>query len=145
VPQLYARGEAAGLGINVWFMLVDPDNPEAFQHGLVTAYPDLDPKPSYIAYQTLAEQLTSTDYVQRLGVSEVVPQQIEAYEFWEQKRLQRVVVAWSNDESSYTMGLAGVCLTVIDKYGVENGPICDGGDGIIEVSIGPSPVYLRLP
>lgn len=148
VPQLYARGEAAGLEINIWFMLVDPENPWEFQHGLVYENENLDPKPSYGAYQTLAEQLTSADYVRTLDASETGSGEIEAYEFAGEGS-ERIIVAWTNDHTSHTLALAGGCLTVVGKYGAESGPICDGADGVVDgvihVAIGPSPAYLHLP
>jgi hypothetical protein len=143
VPRLYARGEAADLKTNIWFMLVDSENPYDYKHGLLEN--DLEPKPAFAAYQVLAEQLTSADYVRTLAPNETGSEQIEAYEFLCEEGPERVIVAWANDESNHIMVLAGSCLTITDKYGVESDPICDGGDGVIEVSIGPSPVYLRVP
>ena len=147
VPQLYARGDAADLEINVWFMLVDSENPYDLKHGLLET--NLEFKRSYTAYQVLAEQLASAEYVRTLGLNETGSEQIEAYEFREKEGSERIIVAWSNDDANHTMALAGSCLTSTDKYGVEGAPVCDGddgrGDGVIQVSIGPSPVYLRLP
>jgi hypothetical protein len=147
VPQLYARGEAAGLDINIWFMLVDSEIPDDLKHGLLET--DLEPKPAYTAYQALAEQLTSAEYARTLGLNETGSKQIEAYEFSVGEGVGRVLVAWTNDELEHGMSLVGSCLTVTDLYGVEDGPVCDGddgqADGVIQVTIGPSPVYLRLP
>jgi hypothetical protein len=117
----------------------------ALKYGLLGT--NLSPKPSYYAFSTVARQLASAESVGPLGLSETGSGDIEAYEFLATDGLIRIVVAWSNDDLNHAMSLTAGCLLVVDKYGGER-QVCDEHDGVVdgrvEVSVGPSPVYLRL-
>ena len=77
VPQLYARSMAAELIPTIWYELVDTVHVGQYKHGLLTS--DLQPKPTYHAYQTLARQLGGTNYVRVLDHTDTGSDQIEAY------------------------------------------------------------------
>ena len=145
VPQVYARSRAAGLEFSIWYMLYDVDEVWAWDYGLLDA--NLNPKLSHQAYLTLGRHLLGTDYSRTLSLSETGSNEIEAYEFLERNTTERVVVAWSNDGVDYQMRLRGASLVRVGKYG-DKVTIYDGddgqADGYVVVTIGPSPVYLRL-
>jgi hypothetical protein len=144
VVGVNTRSQAAGLDFTIWFMLYDWAD-------LVTKYglldENYDPKPSHQAYLTLGQQLALADYSRTLTSNETGSDQIEAYEFLERDGTHRIVVVWSNDGLNYPMTLPGPSLVKVGKYGDE-ATIYDGDDGSVDgkvvVTIGPSPVYLRL-
>jgi hypothetical protein len=59
----------------------------------------------------------------------------------------RIILAWTNDEKEYPLLIRADELVQVDKFGVEE-TVRDGDDGrvdgAIRLSIGPSPVYVRL-
>jgi len=142
VAQVFVRGASAELYPVIWFMLHDsPWDPRSW--GLVDL--ELNPKPSYYAFQTLTTQLFRADYARTLGPEETGSEQVEAYEFTTPGHT--IVVAWTNDDGTHELALEAVQVKVVDKFG--NGTIVyDGDDGLIDgrvhVWTGPSPVYLRL-
>ena len=145
VPKVFARSMAAGLEITIWYKHIDDSDLGVMMWGLLN--PDLSPKPSNTAYQTLARQLAPAEYVRTLGVDEIGTDQIEAYEFAALDGSATIVVAWTNGESNRELVLESDAVVVVDKFGAET-QIRDGddgaADGLITLSIGPSPVYLRL-
>jgi phosphoribosylpyrophosphate synthetase len=74
--------------------------------------------------------------------------QIEAYEFLTRDGSSRIIVAWTNDNLSHAMSLTADQVVTVDMYGSQT-TIDDGDDGkvdgYVKVTVGPSPVYLRLP
>jgi hypothetical protein len=152
VPQVFVRSMAAHLEFTVWFKLIDDDTLGAPKWGLLTA--ELNPKPSYQAYLTLARQLFPAEYARTLPAAETGTEHIEAYEFLPSDGLgwlgasgpSRIIVAWTDDELDHTMTLQTGQLIMADKYGAET-LIRDGDDGrvdgLVQVHIGPSPVYLH--
>jgi hypothetical protein len=143
VPQLYARSEEAGLDMTLWWWLYDGSN-IVMECGLMED--DGDPKPAYFAFQTLASELSSTEYVGSLPPAVTGSDGIEAYEFETVKGSIRVIVAWTNDKREHTMSLDIEEIVLVDKFG-DSTLITDGDDGKIdgkvEATVGPSPVYLR--
>lgn len=145
VPQVFARSMAAGLQITIWFRLIDEEGLGARKWGLVDA--DLTPKPSYYAFQTLAQQLGPTDYVRTLTPADTGTGAIEAYEFASHYGSDRIIVAWTEDGLYHQITLIGIQVVVVDKFGGQT-PVWDGDDGAVDgkvrVNIGPSPVYLQV-
>jgi hypothetical protein len=144
VPQLYARSKAAGLDFTVWWWLWDWSTIES-KCGLLMA--DGTPKPAWDAYQTLAAQLTSTEYARTLPATETGSSQIEAYEFRTIDGSYPILVAWTNDGSNRVMSIQAEYVVVIDKQG-NGAEVRDGddgnADGRVQVTIGPSPQYVRI-
>lgn len=143
--KVFVRSMTIDLKATIWFKLIDDAGVGALKYGLLGT--NLSPKPSYYAFSTVARQLASAESVGPLGLSETGSGDIEAYEFLATDGLIRIVVAWSNDDLNHAMSLTAGCLLVVDKYGGER-QVCDEHDGVVdgrvEVSVGPSPVYLRL-
>lgn len=152
VPQVFVRSMAADLEFAVWFKFIDDHTLGVPKWGLLTT--ELNPKPSYQAYLTLARQLFPAQYVGTLPTAETGTEHIEAYEFLPSDGLgplelgdpSRIIVAWTDDELNHTMALQTGQLVMADKYGTET-LIRDGDDGrvdgLVHVPIGPSPVYLH--
>ncbi|HSJ57254.1 MAG TPA: cellulase family glycosylhydrolase [Anaerolineae bacterium] len=138
VPQVIARSRSVDLDTVIWFSLVDSSVLGAQLWGLVD--PAYIPKPSYTAYQVAVDQLRWTTFVQTVRADG----EMEVYEF--ETSRARVVVAWSNDDLSHDLALDAAQLVRVDKSGNET-VIRDGDDGledgVIHVTIDPSPVYLR--
>jgi len=142
VVQVYARSKAAELLTTIWFWLADTDAYGEYKYGLLN--PDLSPKPSYTAYQTLAGQLTDAQYVRTLSPEETGSAEIEAYDFFLLGGSTRIVVAWTNDGLDHDMAFQASQVVVVQKDGSQASSYDDDGDGWVHVSIGPSPVYLRM-
>ena len=143
VVQGFVRSMTTDMDLVIWFTLadqaVDPRN-----WGLVDV--DLNPKPSYYAYQTLTTQLSGADYVGKLGLEETSSVLVEAYEFATPAG-HTVIVAWVNEDVTVKLVRPASQVTAVDKFGSET-IVYDGDDGVVDghvhVSVGPSPVYLRI-
>jgi len=100
-----------------------------------------------LSAEIMVRQLAPAEYVRTLGVNETGTDQIEAYEFAALDGSATIVVAWTNDESNRELVLESDAVVVVDKFGAET-QVRDGddgaADGLTTLSIGPSPVYLRL-
>jgi hypothetical protein len=153
VAQVFARSMSAGFPFTTWWTFYDI-GAGTDTTGLLDA--DFEPKPAYGAYQTLAQQLGEADFVRTWTEAETgAPlMEVEAYEFapgpgvtWPDGAA-RIVTAWTNDETEHTLVVPVASLVQVDKYGDET-PVHDGDDGHvdgqIDLALGPSPVYLRLP
>jgi Cellulase (glycosyl hydrolase family 5) len=143
VVQSFVRSMTADLYPVIWFTLLDSDwDPRNW--GLLDMY--LNPKPSYYAYQTLTNQLSRANFVRALGPEATGPILVEAYEFASPTG-QAIIVAWVNDEVNVNLTQMASEISVVDKFGSET-IIYDGDDGQMDgrvhVSVGPSPVYLRI-
>jgi len=136
---------AADVKPTVWFMLSEEAGPGSWKYGLLDS--NLSPKPSYHAFTTLVQQLSPTHYARTLDSTETGSKQIAAYEFLTWVGSTRIIVAWSTDESNHQMQLSTDRVVMVDKFGGET-TIYDGDDGAVDgyvqVTLGPSPVYLRM-
>lgn len=151
VVQVFARSMAADFRFAIWFQFVDDGELGTHKWGLVNEY--YYPKPAYEAYQTLARQLGGTAFVRTWPEGKTGSGAIEAYEFQQGENMawpdgtEHIVVTWTNDEEEHLLAVEGDELVQVDKYGAETW-VQDGDDGqvdgVIELTIGPSPVYLRL-
>jgi len=143
VVQSFVRSMTTDLYPVIWFTLLDSDwDPRRW--GLLDIY--LNPKPSYYAYQTLTNQLSRADYVGELGSKETSSILVEAYEFATPAG-HTIIVAWVNDVTTVKLAYPAPQVIVVDKFGDET-IVYDGDDGLVDghvqVSVGPSPVYLRF-
>jgi hypothetical protein len=145
VAQVYARSAAAELTPTIWYQFTDDDILGTWKFGLVNS--DLSPKPSYRAYQTAARQLASTQYFRTLAHDETGTDQMEAYAFLTPSHSTRIIVAWTNDELKHPLVLQTKQVISVAKLGGQTiiDDIDDGvRDGRVELTVGPSPVYLRF-
>ncbi|MFC2036389.1 hypothetical protein ACFLYD_00245 [Chloroflexota bacterium] len=144
VTQTYARSLAADLDVTIWWLLWDHTS---LSHMCGLLNQDGSPKPAHAAYQTVSRQLSSASYVRTLDSSVTESSQIEAYEFAAASGSVPVIVAWTVDGSTRQMSLDAERIVVVDKFG-STSAIDDGDDGQldgrVQVSIDPSPVYLRF-
>jgi hypothetical protein len=143
VVQLFTRSMVADLDFTIWFMLNDDP---VWRYGLLDL--DLNPKPSYRAFTALARQLPSPQYVRTWNSAETGSEQIEAHQFLTVDESIWTIVTWTNDDLSHAMSLTAGSVVVVDMYGSQT-TIYDRDDGKMDgkvrVTVGPSPVYLRLP
>lgn len=148
VVKGYTRGLAADLEIVMWFFIQDGD--QDMMPGLLTN--DLEPKPSYAAYQTMTEILGSAHYQRALTPAETGSDQLVGYVF--DRRGHRLDVVWTEDSTWYDpdddpwlpLTVYAETLRVIDKFGYESWmeDEDDGSDdGQIVVQVGGSPLYLE--
>jgi hypothetical protein len=143
VVQSLVRSMTADLDPVIWFTLLDNEwDPRNW--GLLDV--NLEPKPSYYAYQTLTAQLYRADYFRTLGFEETNSVLVEAYEFAIPPG-HTIVVAWVNDELTVKLVQQAPQVIVVDKFGSET-IVYDSDDGTtdgrVHVSVGPSPVYLHF-
>jgi hypothetical protein len=145
VAQLLSRSKAADLSVTIWFKMVDNAGLESWQFGLLGA--DLNPKPSYAAYQTWVRQLAGADYV---GGFDAGAAEIEAYEYLVPGDARHVIVAWTQDDLGHDLSLMAGTVEVVDKFG-DATTIVDGeaGDrdgqsnGRVQIQVNGSPLYLH--
>jgi len=151
VSQVFARSMSAGFRFTIWFRFLDDGLLGTHKWGLLNEYQN--PKLAYRAYQILARQLGGTVYVRTWPLSETISGALEVYEFGPGEAAAlpdgttRIVLAWTNDENEHMLMIRAGELLLVDKYGLEQ-TVQDGDDGLVDgriwLSIGPSPVYLRL-
>lgn len=156
VPKLYARSASANIVMSSWLLLSDVPKHDA-DRGLR----DINdvPKPAHNAYQTFAAVLDQVAFVRALTPTELGHASAEGYVFRRLSDLKRVYVLWTNDESvTLPVRVQGPAAMVRDKvsgefamtpvlphftpYQVED---ADDGilDGYVQVTIGPSPLYVE--
>jgi hypothetical protein len=145
VPQLFARSMAARLQTTIWHHLIDDANMSSQKFGLLE--PDRSPKPAFYAYQTFARQLSSAYYLRSITSEKGDSGLLEGYEFGLRHQPTRVIVAWTNDNSSQPLVLQTDQVVVVDKLGGQ-ATFYDADDGLMDgrtsVDIGPSPVYVQF-
>lgn len=150
------RGVAAGFLTQNWYAWRDVDSSLP---GLLDN--DLQPKPAYYAYQTLADQLGKASYKRPLTKDETNSDNIEGYVFTVPGKSvkSRLDVIWYDCPGykytppedcspgvSQTMEVQASALQVTDLYGNSNiqYDLDDGiADGKVTLEIGPDPVYVK--
>jgi len=145
VVQSMVRGTSADLRAIIWFTLVDFE--EEWKYGLLN--PNYSPKPAYLAYQTLTEELAGARYSRRLPDEETGSSQIEAYEFTLPCPDRLLWVVWTNADTRRRMDFPVSRLRVVDKFGNETIVIdgqaedLDGAvNGKVRIWVNPSdPIY----
>jgi hypothetical protein len=91
----------------------------------------------------LTGQLSNAHYTRSLTGEETGSPDIEGYLFQAPGKVIRVV--WTNEEGVRTMRIPASRVDQVDKYGSVTSfyDADDGGaDGVVSISVGPSPVYL---
>jgi hypothetical protein len=145
VVQVMTRAIAAELNTAIWFHFVDVQQLGYTKFGLLTH--DLSYKPSYWAYQTVAQQLSSAVFERSLAPGEDGSVGIEGYEFDARFSDDRVIVAWTNDGALHPLVLQAKEVTVVEKWGGKT-TVLDGDDGQVDgqvrVSLGPSPRFVSF-
>ena len=139
VVMANVRAASVGIKAVTWYKMMDDP---AEKWGLVNE--EYQEHPSYGAYQTLTLELSGA--TPRGAVS--LGDGVEAYEFDLPQGLTETVL-WSTDGVTRVAAVAGPFLRVMDKYGVEEIVIADGGygdedgsaDGSVSIEVGGSPVY----
>jgi hypothetical protein len=126
VIWLFVRNWAQGLIGTVWYDLKGADWRSC---GLL--YNSLTPKPSYYAYQFLAQELSGGVYKRQITTYPG----LRVYEF--SAHWRTVWVVWAPDELPHTMTLPTNVLQVLDKYG----NLVQPANGQLSVK---SPVYIEL-
>ena len=139
---------AAELQIIVWYKAHDRGDPGL--PGLLDS--DLQPKPSYWAFQTMTGMLSGARYQRPLTLAETGSEQIDGYVF--QVCGRRLDVVWTEDGTPYDpdddpslpLTVWAGTLRVVDKLGNETW-LKDADDGVVDgritVVVGGSPLCLE--
>ena len=148
VVKAYTQGLAAGLDVVVWYEIYDRG--DSIEPGLLDS--NLQPKPSYWAFQVMAAMMGQAVYQRPLTPAEAGHEQIRGYVFQDCGR--RLDVVWtedgthldSDDDPVLPLTVQAQTLRVVDKFGAET-RIADGDDGVLDgrttVTVGGSPLYLE--
>lgn len=161
VVQLYVRSMATHLDTAIWYQLIDCRGdtcPWKEKRGLLDA--DLNRKPSYSAYRTLATRLAGAGYERTLTAGELNSDKGEGYLLVVPGALKRTYVVWTTQEdATATLRIPASEAVVYDKYDpsistvppvtpFEPYTVRDGDDGSadgrVSISYGPSPIYVEV-
>lgn len=148
VVKVNTRAKAAGMSIAIWYK--NSDSGAWDLPGLLDS--ELQPKPSYEAFENMAKMLEKANYQHTLTPAETGSDEIEGYSF--QVCGQRRDVAWTEgdswsttlDDPSVPMTVQAETLRVSDKSGNLTLYLDeDDGqdDGLITVIIGGDPLFLE--
>ncbi|MBP6016256.1 MAG: cellulase family glycosylhydrolase [Candidatus Promineofilum sp.] len=150
VAQLFTQSLAGDIDVMIWWMLYDPGEGSA-DFGLVTRDPEPFRKPSFLAYQTIVNQLTRKDFVKVLLPSETKNGWMEAYEFRDPLTGHTLYVAWLNPiitQATGTLSVAATEVRAIDLYGNVGPVFADANDGAVDgrvsVPVNGQPVYIEV-
>lgn len=150
VAQLFAQSLAADLDVMIWWMLYDPGE-GAGDNGLVTRDTVPVRKPSFTAYQTVVNMLTSETFVRVLPLSETKNAAMEAYEFRDSRNGRTLYIAWVNPvdaKATAALAVAAEEVRIITLYGASGGTILDASDGAddgrVTLNITGQPVYIEV-
>jgi hypothetical protein len=120
-----------GLGLNIWYdWKNDGTDPTEAEHHFGTVFPDLKPKPAFIALQTMTETLQGFRFVKRLPAAPEVAALLFA------RAAEERVAVWSLDRER-TMSLPIGKATLVDRSGNRR-----AADSCAGLAVGPSPLYV---
>jgi hypothetical protein len=145
VVKLFTQSLASELDSMIWWTWSDYD---IYQYawganGLLDR--NLQPKPSYYAFQTAAVKIGEAVFQHILTSGELEGANVQAYLFSVGHPLY---VVWSNSGSSETVKLPGSFARVLNYRGNTVSQVTDGGDGIVDgrvrISVGSIPVYVEV-
>jgi hypothetical protein len=147
VVELYTQGMAGDAQVLIWFMLKEPGGFYG-DWGLLDY--ELSPKPSYVAYQTISDELGAARFERILSPAETGTGDMEAYKFSDKLHQKDIYVAWLDpmDTSSVQpLLLSSSTATVRDIYGNAH-DVADGHDGMLDgmvtIEVGGQPVYVEI-
>lgn len=140
VARSLLEAKVAGVEKYYWYDLVnDGTNPNSTEHnfGLLRRTSadatSLNPKPAYLAYSTVARELTSSDFVRSLNVGE----DVRAYVFEGQK-----TALWSTDRVDKPVRVkADGPVTVVDMLGRER--VLSPSNGWVYLTLTGEPLYVH--
>lgn len=151
VIQLMTQGHALDAKIVVWWMYYDAGGVYQYENGLVTNSNPPVPKLAYSIFQDVAETLGTAHFVRKLTIAETSILELEAYEFNDNIKNQRLFVAWLNPvtatgtqplklpvaQAIVRNPISGTQYTILDA---SDGKI----DGYITVQVGARPIYVEV-
>ncbi len=140
---------AAGVAPVLWFQAVDrPKLSGGYAYGLL--WPNLQPKPGFVAFRTLANELGGAVYQATL---DDLGADVEAYRFTERNQVK--IVVWRNASAArpapFKVGAAGGVLRYVNRFGVAHA-VADGGKGDLDgarnasvsLAVGPEPLFVGI-
>ena len=136
VVQGQARSLAAGIETMFWY-----DATDSGPYGFGLLKPDFQPRPAYNTYQTFVRTVGNRPLNRALTAADLGTKRVEGYEFGGNDR-KPVIVAWSVDDASHRIQLAGDGGRQIGLSGAATPLTARGGS--IAVSVGPEPIYLEI-
>ena len=147
VVELFTQGIAGDAQVLIWFMLKEPGGFYG-DWGLLDY--ELSPKPSYVAYQTISDELGAAHFERILSPAETRASDMEAYRFSDKLHQKDIYVAWldpMDTSNEQPLLLSSLTATVRDIYGNAH-DVADGDDGMLDgmvtIEVGGQPVYVEI-
>jgi hypothetical protein len=147
VVELFTQGLAGEAKVFIWFMLKEPSG-YLGDWGLLDY--ELSPKPAYLAYQIIVQELGTAHFERILPPAETGTSDMEAYKFSDKIYMRDIYVAWLDPietSSVWSLRLPSSKVTVRDIYGNAY-EVYDGDDGIqdgmVTVEVSGQPVYVEI-
>ncbi len=142
--RTYILGTVANIEKIFWYDLIDDGNdPYNMEHnfGMVESWTDseapLAPKFSFLAYNTVSNQLSDAEYLNFQGLSDNI-----FVSLYQQQSGEHLLVAWTIDgEASLTLNMSSSSANVTDIFSntttnaVENGKL--------QLELSPSPIFIE--
>jgi hypothetical protein len=151
VIQLMTQGYALDAKIIVWWMYYDVGGGYPYENGLVTNSNPPVPKQAYGIFQNVADTMKTAHFVRKLTIAETGVLELEAYEFNDNVKNQRLFIAWLNPVTE--TGTKALRLPV--SQAIVRNPILgtqytisdssDGyNDGYITIQVGARPIFVEV-
>jgi len=153
VVEMFTQAIAAGSETMVWWQLHDPTDAWPYRNGLITNVDNpspLEPKPSYLAFQTAVKEIGSADFHRILSDAETGSSSMEAYEMRDPYLKRTVYVAWMDPVDTILVRQLRIPASVAfvrTMYGSAQ-IVFDGQDGLndgfVTIAVGGQPVYVEV-
>jgi hypothetical protein len=150
VVALFTQSIAADLDSMIWWMLHDPGGNYQYDNGLILNDQNGTPKPAFVVYKHMIEQMRTTHYVRRLSTAETGAVDIEAHLFDDWTHNRSLYVIWLNPletTSSRLLRLPANTVTVYNMFGVAQ-IVSDGNDGVLDgyvtLAVTGAPIYVEV-
>jgi hypothetical protein len=124
VVKLFTQALAVDIDALTWWTWIDPGGGYG-PNGLLTE--ELEPKPSYYAYQEASSRLGRVEFIASLSLGD----QSEGYHFVNASG-RSLYVLWANDDASHQVSLPLSKANIVNMYGEEISSVSDPQDGNVD-------------